>query len=131
MMKKLVILAIAALLPLVAVTPALAGPLQGQNGAHGAQRFALAGTIAHIEGDTITVQVLSGNRLVKPFLQQELEVQVTEGTRFMRWTAMGGVPITIADVTVGDSTSVGGTVVDRAFVARRVTVDAPLVCYTP
>jgi len=132
MRKTLVILALVALITLVAVTPALAG--RGGPGGHGGggggggrqSFFSLVGTITAVDrvNDTITVQTLNDR-----FAGQVLTVQMTESTRFLRWTADGSVPITFADVEADDSTNIKGTVADGAFIADMVTVDVPLYCY--
>jgi len=92
------------------------------------QPFALVGTITALGADTITVQVQSGNRYVKPYIGQELTVQVTGSTRYMRWTADGSVPISFADLNVGDATNINGTLAESTFTATRVTIDVPMTC---
>ena len=78
--------------------------------------------------DSITVQVHSGNSLVKDYIGQELTVQLTENTHFLRWTENVCVPITFSDVSVGDSIHIDGTVSEGEFTALRVIVDVPLDC---
>ena len=133
MRKKLVILAMVALITLVAVTPVLArrGGPGGSGGGGQPQLFALVGTITAIGSDTITVQVVDGNRFVWPYIGQglTLTVQVTDSTRFFEWTPDGRVPITLADVAESDTTSIHGTVANDVFTANWVTVDVP--CVTP
>jgi len=129
MRKKLVILAMVALITLVAVTPVLArrGGPGGSGGGGQPQLFALVGTITAIGSDTITVEVVDGNRLVWLYIGQELTVQVTGNTSFFEWHSDGRVPITFADVVVGDSASIHGTVASDVFTADWVTVDVPCV----
>jgi hypothetical protein len=91
--------------------------------------FALTGTITALGSDSITVLVRNGNGLIKPYVGQELVVQVTETTRYRQWTPDGCIPITFEDVEVGDTTSIQGTVGEEVFTAARVTVDVP--CCTP
>ncbi len=93
------------------------------------QAFALTGTITALGTDSITVLVSTGNRLVRPHIGQELVVQVTGSTLYRQWTPDGCIPITFADLQVGDTTSISGTVSQGVFTARRVTVDVP--CCTP
>ncbi len=93
------------------------------------QMFSLTGTITALGTDSITVLVRNGNRLVKPYIGQELLVQVTGATRYRQWTADGCIPITFKDLGVGDATSIQGTVSEEVFTAARVTVDVP--CCTP
>ena len=130
MRKRLVILTMVALVTLVAATPALArGGGHGGNGGGGGGRplFALVGTIAAIGENTITVDVVDGNRFVVPYIGGELTVQLTNSTGFFEWTPDGREPIAFEDVTVGDTTSIHGTVADNVFTADRVTVDVPCV----
>jgi Domain of unknown function (DUF5666) len=141
MKKRLAILALVAVVTLVAVAPALAsGPRQGRGQVFEEQKqmgkppsqqlFTLVGTITAIDGGAITIQVRSGNRPVRPYVGQELTVQLTENTRYRQWTPNGCVPIDLVDVSVGDTVSVQGVVGDDTFVARRVTIDVPLNCCT-
>ena len=110
---------------LVVVTPALAGPDQSQSSRRGRQLFALVGTITAITDNTVTVEVVDGNRFVWPYIGQELTVQVTDSTRFFEWTPDGRVPITFAGVAVGDTTGIHGAVANDVFTANWVTVDVP------
>jgi hypothetical protein len=121
MRKKLVTLAMIALVALLAVTPALASE-SGVNGGS-PQHFSVLGTITAIDGDTITLYVLEGSRLVRPYIGQALTVQMTPATLYYEWTPDGLVPITFGDVGVGDMTNVHGTVAeDGDFTAGRVTL---------
>jgi hypothetical protein len=137
MSRKLAVLAMVVLVLLVAATPSLAagggphggpggaGP-GGQGGEGGRSLFALVGTITEIGGDTITVQVVEGNRFVWPYVGGTLDIEVTVDTLFYEWTPEGRVPITVADIAEGDLASIHGTVTaDGAFIADWVTVDIP------
>jgi len=116
-----------ALITLVAATPALArrGGPGGNGGGGGRPLFALVGTITAIGSDTITVQVVDGNRFVEPYIGDVLTVQLTDSTGYFEWDPDGRLPIDFEDVTVGDTTSIHGTVVDGDFIADRVIVDVP------
>ena len=121
MRKKLVILAMVALIALVTVAPALASAKAVNSGSH--QQFSALGTIADIDGDTITIQVSEGSRLVWPSIGQELIVQMTPDTLYYRWTPDGLAPITFGEVKVGDRANIHGTVdEDGDFTADRVIV---------
>jgi len=93
------------------------------------QAFSLTGAITALDTGSITVLIHNGNRLVKPYIGQELVVQVTDTTRYRQWTPDGCIPITFEDLEVGDTTSLQGTVSEEVFTAARVTVDVP--CCTP
>jgi hypothetical protein len=142
MKKRWTLLIFVVLATLIAATPALAAGPGNQNRQENEHRyqvgqplpsnqqvFTLTGTITAIGTDSITVLVHNGNRLIKPYIGQELVVQVTENTRYRQWTPDGCVPITFEDLEVGDATSIQGTVSEEVFTAARVTVDVP--CCTP
>jgi hypothetical protein len=137
MSRKLAVLAMVVLVLLVAANPSLAagggphggpggrGP-GGQGGEGGRSLFALVGTITERGDDTVTVQVIEGNRFVWPYVGETLDIQVSGDTLFYRWTPDGRVPIAFADVAEGDLASIHGTVTaDGAFIADWVTVDIP------
>jgi len=144
MKKRRTLLFFVVLAMLVAATPALAASPANQNRHENEHRnraggqpeilpgkalFALTGIITALGSDSITVLVQKGNRLVKPYLGQELVVHVNGNTRYRQWTPDGCVPISFGDVQVGDTTSIEGKVSEDGFIARRVTVDVP--CCTP
>ncbi len=89
--------------------------------------FNLVGTITGIGDSTVTVQVASGNRLVKDFIGQTLTIQTTPSTRYLLRTSTETVPITFADLQVGQKVSVQGTLADGVWTARRITVGAALI----
>jgi hypothetical protein len=122
MRKKLVVLAMVALVALVTVTPALASA-NGVNDGSNQQVFSVLGTIVAIDGDTFRVRVSEGSRLVWPYIGQELTVQMTPATLYYHWTPDGLVSIRFGDVEVDDRTNIHGTVADDGvFTAGRVIV---------
>jgi hypothetical protein len=138
-MKKLFLLTLVLALLAIAVTPALAaGGPQGGN-AHSARSgarnratstFSLAGTITSVDiaARTVTVKVLSGNLLVKPYLTQNLTIQTNDSTRFLLRNPDGvATPITFAELVAGQKVSVNGTTANSVWTATRITVDAKLV----
>ena len=141
MKKRWMLLILVVLATTIAATPVLAAGPGSQNRQGNQHRhelgpqpndryaFALTGTVTAIGTDSITVLVHNGNRLVKPYIGQELVVQVTDNTRYRQWTPEGCIPIAIEDLEVGDTTSIQGTVSEEVFIAARVTVDVP--CCTP
>ena len=142
MKKRWMLLILVVLTALIAAAPALAAGPGNQNRQenqhrygvgvpqlHNGQNFTLTGTITVLGADSITVLIRNGNHLIKPYIGQELVVQVTESTRYRQWTPEGCVPITFEDLEVGDTTSIQGTVSEEVFTAARVTVDVP--CCTP
>jgi hypothetical protein len=137
MKRKLAVLVLAVLVALLAASPALAaGPGGGgreqqhrngssQGGWPFRQWFSLVGVITGLDSGSITVQIYNGNRLVQPYIGQELTVEVTGTTRYRQWLPGGCVAISFDDVKVGDTTSVQGVAAEGTFTAQRVTVDVP------
>ena len=125
-MRKLTV----ALLVLVVLTatamPALAAggppPVRGKSGS-----FTLAGDITAISGTTVTVQVSGGNPIVREYVGQSLTLQTTSSTRYLLKTDTGTVPITFADLAVGQKVSASGKVANNVWTAARITVGAALV----
>ena len=137
MKKRWMLLILVVLAMTIAATPALAAGSGSQNRQGNQHRyelgpqpnnryaFALTGTITAIGTDSITVLVHNGNRLVKPYIGQEVVVQVVDNTRYRQWTPEGCIPIAFEDLEVGDTTSIQGTVSEEVFIAARVTIDVP------
>ena len=155
MRKQIVLLTVAVILILTIASPALAagkgqgpgqapGSGQEQGAGHryqrteqnqpelpGRQYFALVGVISGLSSDAITVEIHNGNRFVKPYVGEALTVQLDSSTVYQRWTPEGCVPIGFGEITIGDTTSIHGSVSEGDFLAERVTVDVPLAGYTP
>jgi len=139
-MKKFVILTLVLVLLAVSVVPAYAARgTREQNGAankiqvkqHGKMPFALAGTIANIDpaARTITVTVVCGNKLVKPYIGQDLILQTTAATRFLLRNLDGkATPITFEDLAIGQNVSSNGRLANDMWTANRITVGADLNC---
>ncbi len=153
-MKKLFVLVLVLTLLSVMATPAFAagGPPGGNgNGSGGSggngsggdgngseageinrirkMPFALAGTIASLDPATrtVTVAVVSGNTLVKPYLGQNLVLQTTDLTRFLLRNPDGvATPIAYKDLAIGQNVSAIGQPVDNVWTASRITVGAEL-----
>lgn len=89
--------------------------------------FTLVGRITAIGENTVTIQVLAGNKPVKPFVGKELTVAVTDATRFLEIVGDIAVPITFNDLEVGDPVSVHGKSVNGIWTASRITVGAKLI----
>lgn len=122
-MKKSLVLALALLLLLVSVTPSLAA------GSKSAGTFSLAGVITSIDGQTVTVHVLSGSPSVKAFIGKDLALQTTDGTRFLLKAESVTVPVTLAELQVGQSVSASGTVTNDVWTVLRITIGATLIHY--
>lgn len=104
-----------------AVTPVYAA------GNNPRSNFTLAGKITAIGDNTVTIQVLAGNKTVKPFVGKELTVTVTDATRFLFNDGTVTTPITFADLKIGDPVSVRGKAANGVWTASRITVGAKLI----
>ena len=89
--------------------------------------FNFLGKIVAIGDGTVTVQVLAGNNLVRPFVGKELTVTVTDTTRFLEKVGDVTVPIAFDNLEVGDPVSVHGTYANDVWIASRITVGAKLI----
>ena len=119
------------------VTPALAGGDNHRRRWDG-QRFGLIGEVVavDVEGQSITVLVLRGSRLVKDLIDQELAINTDENTRFRLFGDTPGELIALENIAEGDLVSVSGSVTtdeggDKTYLAKRVTVGVPFECDPP
>ncbi len=123
MKKSLFILLVVAML-LISAIPAFAA---NTNASGQSTLFTLTGRITAIEGSTITVNVLAGKPIVRPYIGQTLEIQTTDSTRFLLKTQTGTVVISLADLAVDQNVSVQGEVVNGVWTATRITVGADII----
>jgi hypothetical protein len=125
-MKKLTIALLVFVVLVATATPALAAgsppPVRGKSGS-----FTLAGVITTINGTAVTVQVTGGNPIVRAYVGQTLTLQTTSSTRYLLKTDTGTVPITFADLAIGQKVSASGTIANNVWTAARITVGATLV----
>jgi hypothetical protein len=123
-MKRLMILLLAVVIVAGIAAPALASGNQPPK----RMPFNLVGRIVTIDtgAATVTVEVVRGNRVVKPFIGQTVTVQTTATTRFLKKTETGVVPITLVDLQVRNEVSVQGTLASGVWTATRITVRANL-----
>ncbi len=124
-MKKLYAALLALVLLAVAVVPVLAAP-EAAKGPRGT--FSLVGNITAIGADSITVSVVSGNTLVKPYIDQEVTVTVTASTRYLLKDDNIVSIITFGDLQIGQAVSINGTLASNVWTAKRVTAGASLSC---
>ncbi len=125
-MKRWAILLLAAGMVAAIAAPALAAGSQPPK----RMPFNLVGRVTAVDAGAaaITVEVVRGNRVVRPFIGQTVTVQTTAATRFLRKTETGVVRITLADLQAGDAVSVQGTRTGEVWTASRITVGAHLSC---
>ncbi|MCX8068611.1 MAG: DUF5666 domain-containing protein [Anaerolineae bacterium] len=123
-MRRWILLLLVAVIVAMTATPALAtGKTPPKR-----QPFNLVGRITAVDtgAGTVTVEVLRGNRVVKPFIGKTVTVQTDAATRFLKKMEMGIVPISLADLQVGDAVSVQGRRAGEVWTAYRITVGASL-----
>ena len=99
---------------------------QAQPGSRGT--YVMVGKIAALGTNTITVNVLRGNKLVPPYLGSQVIVSVNSQTRFLYRDGTTTTAITFADLQVGQPVSISGTLANNTWTASRVTVGASLSC---
>lgn len=123
-MKRWVILLLVVMLVAGIAAPALAAG----NKPPKRMPFNLVGRITAVDtgAATVAVEVVRGNRVVKPFIGKTVTVQVTASTRLLRRAEPEAVPITLADLKVGDAVSIHGVLSGDAWTASRITVGAEL-----
>jgi hypothetical protein len=102
------------------------GAQMGQQGSR--KTFALVGTIAAIGTDSVTINVLAGNKLAQPAIGTEIAVTVSLQTWYVLRDGTTYTLIDFADLEVGQSVSVNGTLDNSTWLASRITVGAPLTC---
>jgi hypothetical protein len=137
-MKKILVLALVVTLLAISVVPAFAAadaPVRSRNGDEGAYRygyppFAIAGVITALSTDGIvTVKVICGNLVVRPYIDTEVDLITNEMTKFLERNENGtATPITFDDLAVGDQISAHGRLVDGVWKTSRITVGALLAC---
>jgi hypothetical protein len=138
-MKKITVLFIVIVLSFALVVPALAqgkGPHAG--GGNGIAtgftqqksggQFTMVGTITTIGTNTVTINVISGNKLAEPNKGSAVTVAVTAQTRYLFTNGLTTTTISFSDLNVGQPVSVSGTLVNNIWTASRITVGASLSC---
>lgn len=125
----LALLAVTATSALAAGNPPPGGG--GGNGHNARGNFAVVGTITALDpgAQTVTIQVLSGNKLVQPYVGQTITLQTTATTRFLLADPAGGAAtvISFADLQVGQSVNANGRVANNVWTAARLTAGVSLV----
>jgi hypothetical protein len=125
-MKRIFVATLVLLLLAVTVTPALA---YSEAAARGRGPFALVGQITSVDAvtRTVSVSVLRGNMLVRPYIGQTVTLQTTGTTRFQYKTGITVTRITFADLKVGQYVSANGPLLNDTWTASRITVGASLI----
>jgi hypothetical protein len=139
-MKKFLVLTLVLVFLTVSAVPAYAANRKRAQNAHeyngqvrqqGKMPYALAGTIASLDPVTriVTVTVACGNKVVKPYIGQNLTLQTTDLTRFLLRNPDGtATPIDFEDLEIGQNVSSRGKLAGNVWTAIRITVGAELNC---
>ncbi len=116
------------LLAVVLVAASAAPALAAGNKPPKRMPFNLVGRITAVDAGAarVTVEVLRGNQVVRPYVGKTVTLQTDAATRFLKKTETGTVPITLADLQVGDAVSVQGRLAGEVWTAYRITVGATL-----
>jgi|APMed6443717190_1056831.scaffolds.fasta_scaffold187829_1 hypothetical protein len=113
MKKSLLIVALALL---ITITPALA--------ASTGKIFTVLGTIAAVTDAGITVAVVDANKLARPYIGDELDVNVTPSTICYEYVVDGSnVLIDCSAIAENDTVNVRGRVVNDIFYAQVITIN--------
>jgi hypothetical protein len=88
----------------------------------------MSGTIAAIGNNTVTIDVVRGNKLIQPYLGTQVTVTMTPQTRYLHTDGTTTTTIGFADLQVGQQVSLHGTVANNVWTVSRVTVGASLSC---
>ncbi len=145
-MKKIIVVVVLLVLAFALVIPAAAGGNgpgatgraiatgtgagtgsgQGQPGGRGT--FTLTGIIANIGTDTVTIDVLRGNKLTQPYLGTQVTLTLTAGTRYLLRDGTTVTIISLTDLKEGQPVSVSGVLANGVWTVSRITVGASLSC---
>jgi hypothetical protein len=92
--------------------------------------FALAGKITAIDAvsRTVTVQVVSGNVLVKPYVGKVVTLTTSAATLFRYTDGTTTTATTFETLKVGDPVSAGGTLAAGIWKTSRITIGARFDC---
>jgi len=128
-MKNMLLLSLVCVLLLVSTVPAT--PVSAGTSTcgdvstlKGTLRFALSGRVRGTTANTVTVEILVGNRIAKKCLGEYIVLSTTDATRFLY---SGGRPSAITNLSWGDPVSANGKIVSGVWVARRITEGATLL----
>ena len=85
---------------------------------HKPKPFELVGVVVAVDGllNTLSVRVLKGNAVVKPYFGKEIPIGVTANTRYLPPTTQ------LADLKEGAGVKVQGIYTDSVFVGQKITV---------
>lgn len=123
-MKKLFCVLLLVVMLSISAVPAFAA---NAGAAKRGTLFNLSGEITAIDASAITVTVVTGSAVVRPYLRKTLTIQLTESTRFLRKIPGSTVTITLDDLEVGEKVSMQGSVASGVWSATRITADAKLI----
>ena len=115
-MKRLLLLLVVAMLILVTATPVLATGKQS--------KFTLVGEITALDPvtQTITVKVLQGNNVIRPYQGKTIVLNLNAKTRLLSNDGITTSVIKFADLKVDNKISALG-ILDTTWLATRITLD--------
>jgi len=104
------------------------GYVIGQGLQGSATIFVMVGKISALGTNMVTIEVISGNKLVQPSLGTQVTVTVTSQTRYLYKDGTTTTTIGFTDLKEGQQVSANGTVANNVWTASRITVGASLSC---
>jgi hypothetical protein len=102
------------------------GNTQGQPGGRGT--FVIVGTITDLGTNSVTIDVLRGNRLGQTYIGTQVTLTVTPQTLFFSRNGTTITQVSFTDLKVGQQVSVNGTIANSVWTVYRITVGALLSC---
>ncbi len=102
------------------------GTTQGQPGGRGT--FVIVGTITNLGTNSVTLNVLRGNRLGQTYIGTLVTVNVTPQTLFFSRIGTTISQISFADLKVGQQVSINGIIANSVWTVYRITSGALLSC---
>jgi hypothetical protein len=136
-MKKIFILFVVLVMVFAFAIPAAAngfgpgggmgsGTTQGQPGGRGT--YVIVGTITNLGTNSVSINVVRGNRLGQATIGTQVTLNITPQTLFFSRSGTTITQISFADLKVDDQVSVNGIVSNNDWTVYRITVGALLSC---
>jgi hypothetical protein len=102
------------------------GTTQGQPGGRGT--FVIVGTITDLGTNSVTIDVLRGNRLGQTYIGTQVTLTVTPQALFFSRNGTTITQINFAGLMVGQQVSVNGIIANTVWTVYRITTGALLSC---
>jgi hypothetical protein len=104
------------------------GTGMGQGLPGGRGTFVMVGTITALGTNSVTIDVVRGNKLVQPIIATQMTITVTPQTLIQYRDATSITMISFADLQVGQQASISGIALNSVWMVYRITIGAVLSC---